>query len=65
MNTLRTGGAASGTAVRKTHWLAALEKELKSRVGWIDEAVSPFGGRRRSRNRARIVAPLARTEKAA
>jgi hypothetical protein len=29
-------------AIRKTHWLPVLEKELKSRIGWVDEAVSPF-----------------------
>jgi hypothetical protein len=23
-------------------WLPALEQELKSRIGWVDEAVSPF-----------------------
>ena len=34
--------------VGKTPWLAALERELKSRVGWVDEAVSPFAGRSRS-----------------
>ena len=34
-------------AVRTTRWLAALERELKSRVGWVDEAVSPFARRKR------------------
>jgi hypothetical protein len=33
------------TVAGKTRWLAALERELKSRVGWVDEAVSPFAGR--------------------
>jgi hypothetical protein len=28
-------------------WLPALEQALKSRVGWVDEAVSPFAGGRR------------------
>ena len=37
-----------GTAVRKTRWLPALEKELKSRVGWVDEAVSPFAAETRA-----------------
>jgi hypothetical protein len=32
--------------MRKTQWLAALESELKSRVGWTDEAVSPFAMKR-------------------
>jgi hypothetical protein len=31
-------------AGRRTRWLPALERELKSRVGWVDEAVSPFAG---------------------
>lgn len=35
------------TAVRKTRWLPALEQELRSRVGWVDEAVSPFAGQNR------------------
>jgi hypothetical protein len=36
-------------AAGKTRWLPALEKELKSRVGWVDAAVSPFAGKRRTR----------------
>jgi hypothetical protein len=32
---------------RKTRWLALLEQELKSRVGWTNEAISPFGRRHR------------------
>ena len=35
-------------AVRKTRWLPALEQALKSRVGWVDEAVSPFAAERRA-----------------
>jgi hypothetical protein len=35
-------------AVRKAQWLPALEQELKSRVGWVDEAVSPFAGTQRT-----------------
>lgn len=27
---------------RPTGWLAILERELKLRIGWIDEALSPF-----------------------
>ncbi len=27
---------------RKESWLPLLEQELKQRVGWSDEAVSPF-----------------------
>jgi hypothetical protein len=29
-------------AIRAPRWLPALEQELRSRVGWVDEAVSPF-----------------------
>ena len=36
------------TAIRPARWLAALERELKSRVGWADEAVSPFAVRKPS-----------------
>ncbi|MGH6738308.1 MAG: DUF3309 family protein [Bradyrhizobium sp.] len=27
---------------RKRQWLSILESELKQRIGWVDEAVSPF-----------------------
>jgi hypothetical protein len=27
---------------RPTGWLAILERELKLRIGWADEALSPF-----------------------
>jgi hypothetical protein len=33
---------AAQTADRKERWLPLLEQELKHRVGWSDEAVSPF-----------------------
>ena len=33
---------ASKRSVRHTKWLARLEQELKRRIGWADEAVSPF-----------------------
>jgi hypothetical protein len=36
-------------AARKAEWLPALEQELKSRVGWADEAISPFAASQRSR----------------
>jgi hypothetical protein len=48
---IRSHQTASPSAVRVTNWLTALEQELKSRVGWIDEAVSPFAGRRRRRTK--------------
>jgi hypothetical protein len=41
------------SGARRDGWLAALEKELRSRVGWVDEAVSPFAiGRRRARGKS-------------
>jgi hypothetical protein len=46
MTALRHADEPARAAVRKTHWLPALEKELKSRVGWVDEAVSPFAMKR-------------------
>jgi hypothetical protein len=33
---------------RKERWLPLLEQELKQRVGWVDEAVSPFARSRRA-----------------
>ena len=30
---------------RDTWWLSALEREIKRRIGWVDEAVSPFARR--------------------
>jgi hypothetical protein len=41
MTSLQQNDESSRQAVQKT-WLPALESELKSRVGWVDEAVSPF-----------------------
>lgn len=29
-------------AARKARWLPLLEEELKRRIGWADEAISPF-----------------------
>ena len=46
MTTSRHKGEPARIAVRTTQWLAALEQELKSRVGWVDEAVSPFARRK-------------------
>lgn len=31
----------------KMRWLPLLEQVLKLRIGWVDEAVSPFARRRR------------------
>jgi hypothetical protein len=38
---------ANRTMDRPRYWLAALERELKSRIGWADEAISPFRARKR------------------
>lgn len=48
MKTLRHHDEPARNAVRKTRWLPALEQELKSRVGWVDEAVSPFAAKART-----------------
>jgi hypothetical protein len=45
MTTLRHNKEPVWPSARKTQWLAVLEQELKSRVGWVDEAISPFAGR--------------------
>jgi hypothetical protein len=37
---------ANRTSVQPERWLPVLEQELKSRVGWADEAVSPFAVRK-------------------
>ena len=48
MTASRRKSDPAGIAARTTQWLAALEQELKSRVGWVDEAVSPFARRKRT-----------------
>jgi hypothetical protein len=48
MAALRQNDKPTRKAIRKTRWLPALEQELKSRVGWVDEAVSPFAVERRA-----------------
>jgi hypothetical protein len=37
---------------RKAQWLPVLEQELKRRIGWVDEAISPFARRLRVRRAA-------------
>lgn len=37
--------------ISEPEWLPALEQELKRRVGWADEAVSPFARKERDRMR--------------
>ena len=48
MRILRENDEPVRTASRKTRWLPALEQALKSRIGWVDEAVSPFAAARRA-----------------
>jgi hypothetical protein len=48
---IRSHQQTTSAAVRGAGWLTALEQALKSRIGWIDEAVSPFAGRRRRRTK--------------
>ena len=38
MRTMRHHDEPARKAIRKPRWLPALEQELKSRVGWVDEA---------------------------
>ena len=47
MTAVRRTDESARTAVRAPRWLPTLEQELRSRVGWVDEAVSPFAGARR------------------
>lgn len=42
------GGKPSG---KKSDWLPALENELRRRMGWVDEAISPFA---RALHRAKL-----------
>ena len=48
MTTLRHHDEPARKAIRKPRWLPALEQALKSRVGWVDEAVSPFAAKART-----------------
>ena len=48
MSASRQDDEPAQKAIRKTRWLPALEQALKSRVGWVDEAVSPFAVERRA-----------------
>jgi hypothetical protein len=54
MTQSRSHEASDRSPLRGARWLAALEKELKSRVGWIDETVSPFAGRRSAQSRRKV-----------
>jgi hypothetical protein len=48
MTALRQDDELSGKGIRKPRWLPALEKELKSRIAWVDEAVTPFAAASRA-----------------
>lgn len=39
--------AASKPSSRKARWLPLLEQILKARIGWVDEAISPFARKQR------------------
>ena len=43
MNALQIAvGAPVKVSMQRARWLPILEKEIKRRVGWADESVSPF-----------------------
>lgn len=65
MSALRQNDEPTGKAVAKTRWLPALEQELKSRVGWVDEAVSPFAVERRAAQATAKIRDAFQPEKAA
>jgi hypothetical protein len=65
MNALRQDDEPAGKAIQKTRWLPVLEQELKRRVGWVDEAVSPFAVARRAAQAAAKIRDAFRPEKAA
>jgi hypothetical protein len=39
---VRSSEFPDGRPARKRSWLPALENELRRRMGWVDEAISPF-----------------------
>ena len=53
------------TVARKAEWLPTLEQELKSRVGWADEAISPFAAAWRRRPARVKIRPQAESRLAA
>src|SRR4029079_11340453 len=62
---LRQNDEPARKAIRKPRWLPALEQELKSRVGWVDEAVSPFAAKARTAPAAKKIQHNFQTPKAA
>jgi len=65
MSVLQTNDEPSWNAIPKSNWLPALEKELKSRIGWVDEAVSPFAAKTRTAKAAAKVQSAFQPGKAA
>ena len=53
MTALQANPMPDRAASRRESWLTALEKELRSRVGWADEAVSPYAIRCRPSGRGK------------
>jgi hypothetical protein len=54
----RWSAALSGRAAgRKARWLPVLENEMRRRMGWVDEAISPFA---RAQRPAKATTPLLR-----
>jgi hypothetical protein len=61
MNALQIAVAAPiKMSMQRARWLPILEKEIKRRVGWADESVSPFA-RGLVRNEAVVSPPAPRT----
>jgi hypothetical protein len=65
MRAVRHPDEPARTAIRKPRWLTALEQELKSRVGWVDEAVSPFAAQARTAPTAKKIQSTLQPPKAA
>ena len=42
--------ASAAPTPRKAQWLPVLENEIRRRVGWVDEAVSPFARSRHAQD---------------
>lgn len=54
-------GKVAGRKTRKTPWLPVLENEIRRRMGWVDEAISPFARAQRPA-KAKPTAPLSRAD---
>lgn len=49
------------SANRKLRWLPSLEREIRNRMGWVDEMISPFARVRRVA-KPKPTAPLGRAD---